>query len=76
MVNTGDELICTDGNNCYVEGYICTIGNFINERFFEVMTGNNKECWYARKDNEGIYVAFDAFKRVVWFDKLEYQVGT
>lgn len=40
------------------------------------MTGNNKECWYARKDNEGIYVAFDAFKRVVWFDKLEYQVGT
>lgn len=40
------------------------------------MTGNKKECWYARKDNEGIYVAFDAFKRVVWFDKLEYQVGT
>lgn len=75
MINTGDELVCTDGNNCYVEGEVYTVGDFINERFFEIMTGNNNERWYATKDSKGIYIPFDANKKIAWFDELKHYTG-
>ena len=71
----GDKLICTDGNNCYVEGEVYTVGDFINDRFFKIITSNSTECWYATKDSEGIYIPFDAIKKMAWFTELENYVG-
>ena len=75
-MNTGDKLICTDGNTCYVEGEVYTVGDFVNDKFFKIKTGFNNEYWYATKDIEGIYVRFNSIKDKVsdaWFDELEHQ---
>lgn len=73
MISTGDKLICTGGNVCYVEGNIYTVGNFVNEKYFELMTGSNNNYWYATKDEEGIYVRFSSIEYVysdAWFIKI------
>lgn len=73
MINTGDKLICTNGNIFFVEEEIYTVGNIVNEKFFEIDTGNG-EHWYATKDSEGIYVRFNSLKAKIsdaWFNKLE-----
>ncbi|WP_413520736.1 hypothetical protein [Psychrobacter glacincola] len=62
------------GNAFYTAGHIYTVGNFINERYFELMTGINDECWYSEVDEEGIHVSFkdiaDEYQNA-WFDKIE-----
>ena len=62
MINTGDNLICVCGNDCYVQGVVYTVGDYINMKFFAVMTGDNDECWYATAEceNAGICIRFDA----------------
>lgn len=77
MINTGDKLICTGGNTCYEEGEIYTVGEFVNERFFEIMTGSNDEYWYATSDGEGIYVRFNSMKDKLsdaWFNVIEHHI--
>lgn len=59
MINTGDKLLCTDGNACYAAGKTYTVGDFVNSELFELMTGCNDEHWYATISNEGIHVRFD-----------------
>ena len=59
MINTGDQLMCTNGNNFFAEGQIYTVGDIINERFFEIDIGNG-DYWYATRDNNGIYVRFNS----------------
>ncbi|WP_201526285.1 MULTISPECIES: hypothetical protein [Psychrobacter] len=76
MINTGDKLICMDGNTCYVEGEVYTVGSIVNEKFFEISTGSNGGHWYATEDNEGIYVRFNSMKDKVndaRFAKIERQ---
>lgn len=58
MINTGDKLICTSGNDCYVQGEIYTVGEFMNDKCFKLMTGSNDEYWYASIDKEGVHVRF------------------
>lgn len=62
MIKTGDKLICTDGNACYETGKTYTVGEFVNRKFFELMTDCNHECWYASINDEGIYVHFNSIK--------------
>ncbi|TXD97650.1 hypothetical protein ES754_01285 [Psychrobacter frigidicola] len=50
MISTGDNLLCIFGNDFYVEGGVYTVGDYINSKFFEVMTGDNDECWYAKAE--------------------------
>lgn len=76
MVCTGDKLICTDGNTCFVEGQVYTVGNIINNIFFEINIGSDGEHWYATEDNDGIYVRFNAMQNKVCdarFVKIERQ---
>ena len=44
MINTGDTY---------------TVGRFVNDKYFEVMTGKNEERWYASITENGVYVSFD-----------------
>lgn len=62
MINTGDNLLCTFGNDCYVKDGIYTVGDYINQNFFAVMTGDNDECWYATAEcgSDSICIRFDA----------------
>lgn len=62
MLKTGDKLICTLGNGCYKEGETYTVGRFINDKFFKLMTGYDGEYWYATNDASGIKVQFDDIK--------------
>lgn len=60
MIKTGDKLLCTNGNACYVAGEVYTVGSFVNEKYFELMTGSSEEYWYATIDNDGIRVRFNS----------------
>ena len=74
MVNTGDKLICTAGNTCFVEGQVYAVGNIINNNLFEINIGSDGEHWYASEDNDGIHVRFNAIKSKVCdaqFAKIE-----
>ena len=74
MINTGDKLLCTDGNAFFVKGQVYTVGSIINEQFFEIKTGCDDEHWYATKDSEGIYIRFNSAKGKVsdaWFSKVK-----
>ena len=62
MIDIGNKLICVEGNAFFVEGRIYTVGNAINEAFFEINAGSDGEYWYGTEDNDGIYVRFDAMK--------------
>lgn len=59
MLTTGDKLICVFGNRYYEEGETYIVGEFVNDKFFELMTGYDNECWYATVDESGIKVQFD-----------------
>lgn len=59
MIYTGDKLICTSGNEFYEAGELYTVGEFVNDRYFKLSTGCEKEHWYATIDDSGIYVSFD-----------------
>lgn len=77
MIHTGDKLICTGGNTCYVEGETYTVGEFVNDKFFEIMTGSNDEHWYATRDDEGISVRFNSMKDKLsdaWFNVAERHI--
>ncbi len=60
MIHTGDKLICTSGNEFYEEGELYTVGEFVNDKYFELSTGCENEHWYASIDDSGIYVSFDS----------------
>ena len=77
MIKTGDKLVCTSGNAFYAEGHVYTVGDFINDKFFELPTGCNDEYWYAKRDSSGISIHFDTMTtkvRDAHFDKLNNQI--
>lgn len=59
MLVTGDKLICVTGNSYYEEGETYIVGRFVNDKFFELMTGYDNERWYASVDASGIKVQFE-----------------
>lgn len=74
MINSGDKLMCTSGNHWYTEGEIYTVGYFLNDKFFAVMSCDSDEYWYASKDSNGICVHFNALhgeSNDAWFVELE-----
>ena len=74
MINTGDKLICTKGNHFYVEGDTYTVGRFVNDKYFEVMTGKNEERWYASITENGVYVSFEDMPfdySNAWFETVQ-----
>lgn len=76
MIKSGDKLLCTGGNVCYAKGEIYTVGEFVNGKYFELMTGCNDEHWYATIDDQGIRVHFDSIDDThsdAWFSKLAKQ---
>lgn len=62
MINTGDQLLCTDGNDYYVAGKTYVVGRSVNGKHFELLTECNDDRWYVVMDDEGIRVCFDAMK--------------
>jgi hypothetical protein len=60
MINTGDKLLCTQGNDFYSEGKIYTVGRIVNNKYFQVLTADNDDHWYATLGDNGIYVSFDS----------------
>ena len=74
MINTGDKLICTNGNYFYEESKLYTVSEFVNDKYFKLSTGNNEEHWYATIDDSGIYVSFDCLSvecENAWFETIE-----
>jgi len=74
MIKTGDELLCTDGNDCYVAGRTYIVGKFVSGKYFELLTGCNDDRWYVTMDDEGIRVCFSAITNDycdAWFTKVE-----
>ncbi|WP_040642605.1 hypothetical protein [Psychrobacter aquaticus] len=72
-IKTNDKLLCIRGNDFYLEGEIYTVGRIVNNRYFQLLTGNNDDHWYATLDDEGIYVSFDsttAKNSKAWFDRI------
>lgn len=63
MISTGDKLICTSANNFYELSELYTVGEFVNDKYFKLFTGNDEEYWYATIDDRGIYVSFDCLTR-------------
>lgn len=73
MINTGDKLLCTAGNTFYAAGNTYVVGDFVNEKYFQLLTGYNDEHWYATLNDEKIYVHFDSAATVyddAWFDRM------
>lgn len=73
MMKSGDRIICTQGNELYLEGEFYTVGEFINERYFQLLTGYNGELWYAAINDVGICVPFNAMESGysdAWFTEL------
>lgn len=73
MINTDDKLLCVRGNDFYAEGEIYTVGRIVNNKYFQLLTGNNEDHWYATLDDQGIYVSFDSItakNSKAWFDKI------
>ncbi|WP_296237545.1 hypothetical protein [Psychrobacter sp. UBA5136] len=74
MINTDDKLICIQGNQFYTEGEIYTVGRIVNNKYFQILTGDNNNHWYATLDDKGIYVSFDSMSakdNKAWFDKID-----
>ncbi|MES1964956.1 hypothetical protein M0N77_06375 [Psychrobacter sp. AH5] len=77
MIQTGDKLVCTSGNAFYSVGKVYTVGEYVNDKFFEIPTGCNDEHWYATIDSSGIYIRFETMERKManaYFDKLNNQI--
>ncbi len=73
MISTGDQLLCTAGNTFYSAGNTYIVGEFVNEKYFQLLTGYNDEHWYATLNDEKVYVHFDSITAVysdAWFDKM------
>ncbi len=73
MINTDDKLLCIKGNAFYAAGDVYIVGEFINDKFFKLLTGCNDEHWYANEERQGVKVCFHADQSTVndaWFDKL------
>lgn len=73
MISTGDQLLCTAGNTFYSAGNTYIVGEFVNEKYFQLLTGYNDEHWYATLNDEKVYVHFDSNTAVysdAWFDKM------
>lgn len=60
MISTNDKLLCVRGNDFYAEGEIYTVGRIVNNKYFQLLTDNNEDHWYATLDEKGIYVSFDS----------------
>ncbi|MBF4488624.1 hypothetical protein IOD06_01795 [Psychrobacter sp. N25K4-3-2] len=60
MISTDDKLLCTQGNDFYLEGEVYTVGRIVNNKYFQLLTGSNDDHWYATLDKEGICVSFDS----------------
>lgn len=60
MIVSGDRLMCIKGNDLYAEGEFYTVGEFVNDKYFQLLTGCNGELWYASINDEGIRVPFNA----------------
>ncbi len=74
MINTGDVLICTSGNQFYKKGELYTVGDFVNDKYFILSTGHDDEHWYATIGEQGIYVSFDCLTEEcddAWFVATE-----
>ena len=74
MINTDDKLRCTQGNHFYSEGTIYTVGRIVNNKYFQILTDNNADHWYATLDDKGIYVSFDsavAEPSRAYFEKID-----
>ena len=72
MINTGDKLLCTAGNEFYEAGKLYTIGEFINDKYFELPV--DEGCWYGTIDDRGIYVQFNCTVSGygnAWFEIIE-----
>ncbi|MEN6670464.1 hypothetical protein AAJP47_08830 [Psychrobacter sp. B38] len=73
MIQTNDKLLCIRGNSFYSEGEVYTVGRIVNNKYFQLLTDNNEDHWYATLDEQGIYVSFDssvAENSKAWFDKI------
>ncbi|MBP3945007.1 MULTISPECIES: hypothetical protein [Psychrobacter] len=73
MISTDDKLICTQGNDFYLEGEVYTVGRIVNNKYFQLLTGSNDDHWYATLGDQGIYVSFDSMtaqSSKAWFDKI------
>jgi len=74
MINTDDKLICIQGNEFYKQGETYRVGRIVNNKYFQILTGDNADHWYATLDDEGIYVSFDSMDakdNKAWFDKID-----
>ena len=74
MIQVNDKLLCVSGNEFYTEGNVYTVGNFVNDKYFQLLTGCNDEHWYATVDKEGIRVRFNTKYNEfddAWFYKVE-----
>ena len=74
MIEIYDQLLCISGNKFYTKGSFYTVGAFVNDKYFQIMTGCNDEHWYATVDREGIRVCFDTEYNELndaWFCKVD-----
>lgn len=74
MINTDDKLICIQGNKFYKQGKTYRVGRIVNNKYFQILTGDNGDHWYATLDDESIYVSFDSMDakdNKAWFDKID-----
>lgn len=72
-IQTNDKLICVRGNDFYREGEIYTVGRIVNQKYFQLLTNDNDDHWYATLDDKGIYVSFDSItakNNKAWFDRI------
>ena len=71
-IQTDDKLMCIEGNDFYSKGQVYTVGRIVNDKYFQLLTSDDNDHWYATLDDEGIYVSFDsptAAGNKAWFDK-------
>lgn len=74
MIDVDDQLLCVSGNEFYTKGDVYIVGNFVNDKYFELLTGCNDEHWYATEDKRGIKVCFNTKYNDLddaWFCKVE-----
>ncbi|MDN5620646.1 MAG: hypothetical protein L0G63_09260 [Psychrobacter sp.] len=74
MVLSGDKLVCIVGNPFFEKGAVYIVGDIVNKELFEVRIGSDGEYWYAKKDNEGICVHFNAKETAIndaWFSQVK-----
>ena len=78
MIKSGDRLICTKGNDLYTEGRFYTVGEFVNDKYFQLLTGCNGELWYASINDKGICVPFNIMESGygdAWFAEINHAVN-